>query len=111
MTTVLLSMTASAVKRIGTLMEQEGQKGAMLRVEVSGGGCAGFQYSFSFSNESTEDDIFINQDGVTIVTDNLSLLYITGAQIDYVDDLIGAAFSIKNPNATSSCSCGTSFSV
>ncbi len=106
-----LSITPSAVKRVSLLMEQEGENSSMLRVTVSGGGCAGFQYSFAFSEDKTEDDILIKQDGITIVTDNISLLYLAGSQIDYKEDLVGSAFSITNPNAKSSCSCGTSFSV
>ena len=106
-----LSMTSSAIKRVTYLMKQENESQAMLRVQVSGGGCAGFQYGFSFSTEKTDDDVLINQEGITIVTDNMSLLYLAGSQIDYKEDLIGASFSIVNPNAKSSCSCGTSFSV
>lgn len=111
MNSLPLSLTPSAVKRIEVLMDQEGEAGSMLRVQVSGGGCAGFQYGFSFASERFEDDVLIEQDGVKMVTDNMSLLYLAGSQIDYVEDLVGSAFSIKNPNATSSCSCGTSFSV
>ena len=111
MNDVPLSITPNAIKRIMHLMVQEGENGSMLRVKVSGGGCAGFQYGFSFSTESTEDDVFVNQNGIKVVTDKLSLLYLAGSQIDYTEDISGAAFSIKNPNATSSCSCGTSFSV
>ena len=111
MNNIPLSLTSSAVKRVETLIDQEGQQGAMLRVTVSGGGCAGFQYGFSFSNEKTDDDVLIHQDGITIVTDNISLLYLAGAQIDFSEDLVGSSFSISNPNSKSSCSCGTSFSV
>ena len=111
MTSLPLSLTPNAVKRIEALMDQEGESSSMLRVQVSGGGCAGFQYGFSFASERSEDDVLIEQDGVIMVTDNMSLLYLAGSQIDYVEDLVGSAFSIKNPNATSSCSCGTSFSI
>ena len=111
MSDIPLSMTQSAVKRVSYLMETETENSSMLRVTVSGGGCAGFQYSFAFSDEKTDDDVLIQQDGITIVTDNISLLYLAGSQIDYTEDLGGSAFSISNPNAKSSCSCGTSFSV
>lgn len=109
--TALLSLSDSAAKRVSWLMSQENNPDAMLRVTVDGGGCAGFQYSFSFDDAKTADDVVIEQDGIRIVTDNMSLMYLAGAQIDFVEDMIGAAFSLKNPNATSSCSCGTSFSV
>ena len=111
MNDIPLSMTPNAVKRVSFLMKSEAEDSSMLRVTVSGGGCAGFQYSFSFSDEKTDDDVLIEQDGITIVTDNISLLYLAGSQIDYTEDLVGSAFSITNPNAKSSCSCGTSFSV
>ncbi|MBL41373.1 MAG: iron-sulfur cluster insertion protein ErpA [Rhodospirillaceae bacterium] len=111
MNDIPLSMTPNAVKRVSFLMKSEAEDSSMLRVTVSGGGCAGFQYSFSFSDEKTDDDVLIKQDGITIVTDNISLLYLAGSQIDYTEDLVGSAFSITNPNAKSSCSCGTSFSV
>ena len=107
----MLSLSDSAVKRVSFLKSQEENPDVMLRVMVNGGGCAGFQYAFSFDAEKTDDDVLIEQDGVTVVTDNLSLMYLAGAQIDFVEDMIGAAVSIKNPNAASTCSCGTSFSV
>jgi iron-sulfur cluster insertion protein len=107
----LLSLSENAVKRVSFLMSREESPDVMLRVVVDGGGCAGFQYGFSFDNSKTDDDVLIEQDGVKLVTDNMSLMYLAGAQIDFVEDMIGAAFSIKNPNAASTCSCGTSFSV
>ena len=111
MNDIPLSITQNAIKRITHLKKQEGEDKSMLRIRVSGGGCAGFQYGFSFSTESTDDDVFVKQSGVIVVTDKLSLLYLAGSQIDYTEDISGAAFTITNPNATSSCSCGTSFSV
>lgn len=108
--TQLLSLSDSAVKRVGVLLENEaGEK--MLRVAVSGGGCSGFQYGFSFDATRNDDDEMIEQDGIKVVIDNMSLMYIAGSQIDFVEDLIGSSFSIKNPNATASCSCGSSFAV
>ena len=106
-----LTMSESAAKRIAFLAQQEGEPGIMLRVTVSGGGCAGFSYGFDFDKDRGEDDVLIQRDGVVVVTDPTSLLYLAGAEIDFVEDMIGAAFSIKNPNATSSCSCGSSFAV
>ena len=83
----------------------------MLRVAVTGGGCSGFQYNFALDDARTDDDLVIEKDGVTVLVDPMSLDFLKGAEIDYVDDLIGAAFKIHNPNATSSCGCGTSFSI
>ena len=109
--TAPLTMSESAAKRIAFLAEQEGEAGITLRVTVSGGGCAGFSYGFAFDQERHEDDVLIERDGVSVVTDPTSLLYLAGSEIDFVEDMIGAAFSIKNPNATSSCSCGSSFAM
>ncbi|MDA0261323.1 MAG: iron-sulfur cluster insertion protein ErpA [Proteobacteria bacterium] len=106
----LLSLSESAVKRVGTLLQNE-DEGAMLRVTVSGGGCSGFQYGFAFDHTKNGDDELVEQNGIKVVIDNMSLMYVAGSQIDYVEDLIGASFSISNPNATSACSCGSSFAV
>lgn len=108
---VPLSLSDSAAKRIALIKEQENRPAAMLRVTVSSGGCSGFQYGFVFDETTTPDDIIIEKDGVRVVTDNMSLLYLAGSQIDFTEDMMGAAFAIKNPNATSSCSCGSSFTV
>ncbi len=83
----------------------------MLRLAVTGGGCSGFQYNFALDDARAEDDLAIEEGGVTVLIDSTSLEFLKGAEIDYVDDLIGAAFKVNNPNATSSCGCGTSFSV
>ena len=83
----------------------------MLRITVEGGGCSGFQYLFDLVHQTNEDDVVFERDGAKVVIDKLSLQYMEGSQIDYVDDLIGASFQIKNPNATASCGCGTSFSL
>ena len=106
----LLSLSESAVKRVGVLLENE-TDGVMLRVAVSGGGCSGFQYGFSFDATKNDDDELIEQNGIQVVIDNMSLMYIAGSQIDFVEDLIGSSFAITNPNATASCSCGSSFAV
>ncbi len=106
-----ISVSESAAKRIAFLMKQEGDPDVMLRVTVMGGGCSGFQYGFDFDKTRSDDDVVVERDGVTVITDSMSLLYLAGAEIDYVEDLIGAAFAIKNPNATAECSCGNSFTV
>ena len=104
------SVSDSAVKRITTLLENEAD-GTMLRVTVSGGGCSGYQYSFSFDSNAKDDDHRFEQDGLTVLVDDVSLDLLDGSQLDFVEDLIGASFQVKNPNATSSCGCGASFSV
>lgn len=83
----------------------------MLRVAVNGGGCSGFQYEFTIAASKNADDLVIEKDGVKVLVDEVSLQYMSGAEIDYAEELIGASFKIKNPNATMSCGCGTSFSV
>ncbi|MEQ8356941.1 MAG: iron-sulfur cluster insertion protein ErpA [Kiloniellaceae bacterium] len=105
------SLTEQAAKRVAWLIEQEGQKDLMLRVAVSGGGCSGFQYGFSFDDTVNPDDRTFERDGVTAVVDETSLELLAGAQVDFVEDLGGSSFQIKNPNATSSCGCGSSFAV
>ncbi len=105
-----LTISERGARQIASLLAREAA-GAMLRVTVSGGGCSGFQYAFAFDDTVTEDDLSFSRDGVTVVIDTLSLEYLQGSEIDYVDDLIGAAFRIHNPNATASCGCGTSCSV
>ena len=104
-------LTDSAIRRIALLKEQEQAGNAMLRVAVSGGGCSGFQYGFSFDNTRNEDDLVFERDGVGIVVDDVSLDLLNGAEIDFAEDLMGASFQIRNPNAASSCGCGNSFSV
>ncbi len=106
-----ISLSANAAKRIAWMIAQEPQDGLMLRVAVSGGGCSGFQYGFSFDDTVNPDDRTFERDGVTAVVDEASLELLAGSEIDYVEDLIGASFQIKNPNAASSCGCGASFSI
>jgi len=103
-------VTDSAVRRIGEILASETAESA-LRVSVEGGGCSGFQYRFDVTRERGSDDLVIEQAGATILIDKISLDYLAGSRIDYVDDLIGAAFKIDNPQATASCGCGTSFSL
>jgi iron-sulfur cluster insertion protein len=104
-------LTESAARRIAVLKEQEQAGSALLRIAVSGGGCSGFQYGFSFDDQRNEDDLVFERDGVGVVVDDVSLDLLNGAEIDFVEDLMGAAFQIRNPNAASSCGCGNSFSV
>jgi iron-sulfur cluster insertion protein len=106
-----VSLSDSAAKRIASLIQQEGDAGLMLRLSVSGGGCSGFQYGFTFDNAVQPDDHLFERDGVKVVIDDTSLDLLSGAEIDFVEDLVGASFQVKNPNAKSSCGCGSSFSV
>lgn len=105
-----LTISESGARQIGRLIAGE-KPGTMLRITVSGGGCSGFQYAFAFDDNKTQDDLSFSRDGVTVIIDAISLEYLQGSEVDYVDDLIGAAFRIHNPNATASCGCGTSFAV
>jgi iron-sulfur cluster assembly accessory protein len=105
-----VNLTERAARRIGEILKGE-PAGAMLRVSVEGGGCSGFQYKFDFDHARAEDDLVLSRDGATVLIDPVSVQFMTGAEIDFVDDLIGASFKINNPVATSSCGCGTSFSL
>jgi iron-sulfur cluster insertion protein len=104
-------ITASAARRIAALKAQEDAADAFLRIAVSGGGCSGFQYGLSFDAQRNPDDVFFEKDGVTVVVDEVSLDLLNGAEVDFVEDMMGASFQIKNPNAVSSCGCGNSFSI
>jgi iron-sulfur cluster insertion protein len=104
-------ITDSAAKRIAWIMNQEEHKGLMLRISVSGGGCSGFQYGFTFDNTKSDSDMLIERDGAKVVIDDTSLELLKGSEIDYVEEMIGASFQIKNPQAKSTCGCGNSFSV
>lgn len=106
----IVALSAAAARQIARILASEGP-GKMLRVSVSGGGCSGFQYGFTFDETQGADDLLLVRDGATVLIDSVSLDYLKGSVIDYVDELIGASFQIRNPNATSSCGCGTSFSV
>jgi iron-sulfur cluster insertion protein len=104
-------LTENAVRRIDVLRTQENAENAFLRIAVSGGGCSGFQYGLSFDDQRNEDDFVFERDGVGIVVDEASLGLLNGAEVDFVEDLMGASFQIRNPNAASSCGCGNSFSI
>jgi iron-sulfur cluster assembly accessory protein len=105
-----LALTERAARRIHEILKAE-PAGSMLRVSVAGGGCSGFQYKFDFVTGKADDDLVLARDGATVLVDPVSVQYMTGAEIDFVDDLIGSSFRINNPVATASCGCGTSFSV
>ena len=104
------SVTLNAAKRIAFLAAKEA-KPVMMRVAVLGGGCSGFQYNFSFEEARSDDDLVIERDGAAVLVDSTSLELLKGSQLDYVEEMVGSSFQVKNPNATSSCGCGNSFSV
>jgi iron-sulfur cluster assembly accessory protein len=105
-----ITVTERAARQIGEILRAE-PAGTMLRVSVEGGGCSGFQYRFGTEHSRAADDMIIEQDGATVVIDPVSVNYMAGSEIDFVDDLIGAAFKVNNPKATASCGCGTSFAL
>ncbi|HVZ90411.1 MAG TPA: iron-sulfur cluster insertion protein ErpA [Rhizomicrobium sp.] len=105
-----VTLSPRAARRIAEILKGEPQP-AMLRVAVTGGGCSGFQYNFAVEDAQAEDDLVLERDGATVLIDPVSLDFLKGAEIDFVDDLIGQSFKVNNPNAVSSCGCGTSFSV
>jgi len=105
------TISDSAHARLLQIFAQEGKPDAMLRVKVSGGGCAGYQYGFDFESSVSGDDLIFGDDEVKVVVDTVSMDFLSGSEIDFVDDMIGASFQIKNPNAVTSCGCGTSFST
>ncbi len=101
----------SAAKKVSELIAEEGNDNLKLRVYISGGGCSGFQYGFTFDEEVADDDTQVANAGVTVLVDSMSIQYLNGAEIDYKEDLSGAQFVIRNPNAATTCGCGSSFSV
>jgi iron-sulfur cluster assembly accessory protein len=105
-----VTVTERAAHRIGEILRAE-PVGTMLRVSVAGGGCSGFQYKFDTEHAKAEDDMVIERSGATVLIDPISLNYMAGSEIDFVDDLIGSSFKVNNPNATASCGCGTSFAL
>ena len=106
-----LIFTDAAAHKVRELIAEENNPNLKLRVYISGGGCSGFQYGFTFDEQRAEDDFAVLNDGVTLVVDPLSLQYLMGAEVDYAENLHGAQFVIRNPNAKSTCGCGSSFSV
>lgn len=105
-----ITVSDRAATQIAAIITQEGGN-TMLRVSVEGGGCSGFQYKFDLVQESASDDLAIEKGGITVLIDSVSQMYMEGSEIDFADELIGAAFKVNNPNATASCGCGTSFSI
>jgi len=103
--------TDAAARKVQELILEERNPGLNLRVYISGGGCSGFQYGFTFDEERAEDDIAIENDGVVLLVDPLSIQYLMGAEVDYSESLQGAQFVIRNPNASTTCGCGSSFSI
>jgi len=106
-----ITLSDAAVGKVRSLIEEEGNPELKLRIFVSGGGCSGFQYGFTFDEAVAEDDTAVVKDGVTFLVDSMSFQYLMGAEIDYTEGIEGAQFVIKNPNATSTCGCGSSFSA
>jgi iron-sulfur cluster assembly accessory protein len=105
-----ITLTERAARRINEIMASE-PDGSMLRISVNGGGCSGFQYAFDVDAARQDEDLVIERDGATVLVDDVSIQYIDGSVIDFVDDLMGQSFKIENPHATASCGCGTSFSL
>ncbi len=106
-----LNFTDSAANKVKALIDEEGNADLKLRVFVTGGGCSGFQYGFTFDEVQNDDDTVMQKNGVTLLIDAMSMQYMMGAEIDYTEGLEGAQFVIKNPNAVSTCGCGSSFST
>ncbi len=105
-----VTVTERAARRIGDILGRE-PPGTMLRLSVEGGGCSGFQYKFDMDHTQADDDVLIRREGASVLIDRVSLGYLAGSEIDFVDDLIGAAFRVNNPQAKASCGCGTSFAL
>ncbi len=108
---IRVAITPSAAQRVQTLIKMEGKPNLMLRLSVSGGGCSGFQYGITLDDQVNEDDVITEQHGTKVVVDQTSLDLLAGTEVDYVEDLMGSSFQFKNPNASSTCGCGSSFSV
>ena len=110
MSETAFTVSPSAANRIAFLAAKEA-KPVMMRVAVLGGGCSGFQYNFSFEEQKNDDDLLIERDGAAVVVDSTSLELLKGSELDYVEEMVGSSYQVKNPNATSSCGCGKSFCV
>lgn len=107
----VITVTQSAANKVRALIEDEGNDALKLRVYVTGGGCSGFQYGFTFDENVNDGDATIEKDGITFLVDPMSYQYLVGAELDYKEDLQGAQFVIRNPNASTTCGCGSSFSI
>jgi len=106
-----VTLSLSAAKRITALCEKEGNPDLKFRISVDGGGCSGFQYDFKLVDAQKDDDLVVVREGATMLVDGLSLLYLSGSEIDFAEELAGSMFVVRNPNATASCGCGSSFAV
>jgi iron-sulfur cluster insertion protein len=106
-----ITITKAAAAKIADLLAEENNPKLKLRTFVQGGGCSGFQYGFTFDEEQSDDDFIIEEPGLVVLVDSMSYQYLVGAEIDYKEDVMGSSFSIKNPSATTTCGCGSSFSV
>jgi iron-sulfur cluster insertion protein len=106
-----ITISERAARRIGAILANEGRPGLRLRVSVSGGGCSGFQYGFALDDQEEAGDIVVEKDGVAVVVDDMSLMYVLGSELDFVEDLSGSYFRMQNPNAVSGCGCGSSFAI
>ena len=106
-----IAVTESAARRIAALIAAEGRPGVKLRVSVSGGGCSGFQYGFALDDKDEPGDILVERDGAKVAVDDMSLMYLLGSELDWVEDLTGSYFRMRNPNVSSQCGCGTSFAI
>jgi iron-sulfur cluster assembly accessory protein len=105
-----ITLTDAAARRIATILSKDAEKTA-LRVSVEGGGCSGFSYKFDLVDQGLEDDLVLEKDTARVLIDSMSLVYMEGSEIDFVDNLMGQSFQVKNPNAVASCGCGTSFAI
>lgn len=105
-----ITVTPAAVEKISELLSEESNQSMKLRAFVQGGGCSGMQYGFSFDDTINEDDVLVTNSGITVIIDSMSMQYLSGSTIDYVEDLMNTSFTIKNPNAETTCGCGSSFS-
>ena len=106
-----INLSARAVKKVQDLVDEEENDELKLRVFITGGGCSGFSYEFELDGKAGEGDAVVERDGATLLIDSVSLVYVLGSEVDFVDDLMAAQFQVNNPNATASCGCGTSFSI
>jgi iron-sulfur cluster insertion protein len=106
-----INLSARAVRKVRELVAEEDNQALKLRVYITGGGCSGFQYGFSFEESVAEDDAAIEKDGVTVLVDPMSFQYLVGSEVDYTEGLEGSRFIVNNPNATTTCGCGSSFSI
>lgn len=106
-----INLSARAVRKVRELVEEEENQALKLRVYITGGGCSGFQYGFSFEELAAEDDAAIEKDGITVLVDPMSFQYLVGSEVDYTEGLEGSRFIVNNPNATTTCGCGSSFSI